>query len=34
MEAWEVVMEAWESVIDCSNCDPFVGCVERFECVC
>jgi len=33
-DAWDVVMEARASVIDCWDCGAFPKCVERFECAC
>ena len=32
-EAWDVVMKAWTTVIDCSDCETFSKCVENFESV-
>jgi len=33
-EAWDVVMKAWTSVIDCKDCEAFPKCVEGFESAC
>jgi len=34
VKAWELIIDAWDSVIDCGNCDTFEECVKRFEVVC
>jgi len=33
-EAWDVVIKAWTTVIDCSDCEAFSKCVKNFESVC
>jgi len=30
-EAWDVVMKAWATIVDCSDCEAFSKCVENFE---
>jgi len=33
-EAWDVIMDAWRTMMGCGDCNAFEGCVKRFECVC
>jgi len=33
-ETWDVVMEAWENVMDCEHESTFTDCVERLHHVC
>jgi len=34
VKAWEFIMDAWASRINCGNHDAFEECVKRFEVVC
>ena len=33
-ETWDVVMKAWTTVIDCTDCEAFPKYVENFESFC
>jgi len=34
MQVLEIIMDAWEFMIECAYCDEFFGCLKCFEGIC
>jgi len=30
-EAWDVIVKAWATIVDCTDCEAIPKCVEKFE---